>query len=355
MALPGPVFYAPLVTTPLQSRLAHAAVAVLAIGATLAACETEAPSIDPEPGNESAPQPEAPAFEPGPKGPAPAHALEPPPGGHDPSPGEVFSWLDLFMAGEALGASGAPPDEADRQALALPQSQRLFFVDGYAHGKAWEEAAPQVQVATPREQISPEFLAACCNGLVIRFTATHPHEPDRVSEHAAGVAQVCSHEEPQVGVAIGLQRALGDDLDRMLEAGRAYSEDWWPALYEEFGWRVGEEHAADFGLVVAKEAAVPEAVACHYVHGAVRGAWEVRQTAGTAAEILSYVEATCRDAAWRGLAINLHKSGASDAQLDAWLEGVDEADANGIRGWIEALVQNPALHATPLWQLERRD
>ncbi len=110
-----------------------------------------------------------------------------------------------------------------------------------------------------------------------------------------------------------------------------------------------------FAEVMGKRSQLPPGTECHYVHGAVRGASEVRQSKGFAAQLLALVEQPCKDAAHRGLAINLEKAYRQNgAQVEAQLEDLDESDAAGIRGWLEAFERDPSLHVTPMWQLERR-
>ncbi len=127
---------------------------------------------------------------------------------------------------------------------------------------------------------------------------------------------------------IGLQRARGEDLPEALRVAAAYPSEWQPALFEELGWRAGEDRWDDFDALLAQ---VPQEARCAFVQGAARGRvirspWTTTEAADAQVEELALRGAECQTSAWRGVAWGLlltweHSAGGPEQRASQLSEG----------------------------------
>jgi len=220
-----------------------------------------------------------------------------------------------LIYGESCGALG--PAQVRTRADALPESLRPVFYDGVGHRLQAAGWTLQDVIAAAPEPLRGPLLDGRFQAVVLASDG----QPDSVLPQVAVLQAEMPAQSPYNGVRIGLQRRLGDDLPRALDTAAAYPPDWWPALFEELGWRVGDENLDPSGFLDR----VPPQAHCHFVHGVVRGGalafledplWtrKLTERAGMAAP-------ACWDAAWQGLATGLHLGLGQDPR--ALSEAVD--------------------------------
>lgn len=210
-----------------------------------------------------------------------------------------------FAYGEGAGLHDDLPSLVAR-AKALPVGLQGPFIDGAAHTWAPPPRVPVEAVGTRIAADVPQpWRRPFHNGVLVSWSIAHDADPAEVMPRAEAYA-AATGVPVQDGVRVGLQRALGDDLPAALAVAGQYPEDEQAALFEELGWRAGDEAQAVCGLV----AAVPDAQRCAFVHGAARGRtlrtdWEGPEAASPLARTVSAEACGCEAAAWRGVAWGL--------------------------------------------------
>ncbi len=138
--------------------------------------------------------------------------------------GETCGRLETLQASTARGEQ-------------VPESLRLHFYDGLGHGLSLVDQTADEMVVQIDRFVQPVYRRNLYEGILRAYTEASAAEPDQVVPFAeAFVAQV-GLDDPYNGVRIGLQRALGDDLPMAITTAQRYPQRYWPALYEELGWR----------------------------------------------------------------------------------------------------------------------
>lgn len=210
-----------------------------------------------------------------------------------------------FAYGEGAGLVEALPVLL-RRASALPVGLQDPFVDGAAH--TW---APPANVSIPvvveqiERSVPVRWREPFHNGVMVSWSIALEGDPVRVVPQAEAYAEV--HGRPSLdGVRIGLQRVMGGDLPAALVLAAQYPEPYRAALFEELGWRAGDDGAD----VCALADAVPDAQRSAFVHGAARGLslrtdWEAESAAAELGAAISAATCGCEAAAWRGVAWGL--------------------------------------------------
>ena len=131
------------------------------------------------------------------------------------------------------------------------------------------------------------------------WSIAHDASPDAVVPRALAY-EASAGVDVDDGVRVGLQRSLGDDLPAALKAAR-YPADMQDALFEETGWRAGDE----FRHLCSRSASLQRR--CVFVHGAARGRtlrtdWTQPDAPVALATKISAQTCGCEDATWRGAA-----------------------------------------------------
>jgi hypothetical protein len=216
-------------------------------------------------------------------------------------------------------------EAAVERGLQLPEHARQDFFDGAAHG--WTAPMDQSVTAIEAELQAtvPRRWLNLFDGAVARsWTEQLGGQPTQVVPRIQAWRRATGKALPLDGVRVGLQRSQGDQLSTALKSASRYPDEWQPALFEELGWRAGNDllrwHVEYEGFL----ADTPEKMRCVFVHGAVRGrllhagvpdAATGRKTVGHATATAPH----CSAAAWQGLAWALalrEGDGAEQAALD---------------------------------------
>ncbi len=230
----------------------------------------------------------------------------------------------------------------------VPESLRLHFYDGLGHGLSLVDQTADEMVVQIDRFVQPVYRRNLYEGILRAYTEASAAEPDQVVPFAeAFVAQV-GLDDPYNGVRIGLQRALGDDLPMAITTAQRYPQRYWPALYEELGWRsvvprpTPPDHVFEAGpfagqpssrALVSYAALVPEDARCHFVHGAMRGRILERHgldpTGWTAiASELALLDERCLAAGYQGVAWGIAVlAGHETPQAEWWMSQVGAPDA----------------------------
>lgn len=216
---------------------------------------------------------------------------------------------DQFGAAFAYG-EGAGLDE-DLSALVLrakvlPVGLRDPFIDGAAHTWSPPAGVPLSVVAGKINRVvPPPWRSAFHNGVLMSWSISHAADPAAVVPRAEEYALVLG-ERPLDGVRIALQRVHGGDLVAAAALAARYPVDYQPALFEELGWRSGDDGADVCGIAER----VPAAQRCAFVHGAVRGLtlrtdWAIQTASDDLGGAVVRASCGCAAAASRGVAWGL--------------------------------------------------
>ena len=183
-------------------------------------------------------------------------------------------WLLVFDYGEEFGRLFGPDlAEARRRADALEPETRLTFYNGMAHTARWDVEDVDAQVEAIKLAVAEEHWPALFIGLFIRYTITNDSAPERVVPFAERLSEAVGV-PPYDGVRIGVQRGSGDDMPAALAIAARYPDAYQPGIYEELGWRVGDDGGlADPDKVAALLSGVAAAHHSSFIHGACRASW----------------------------------------------------------------------------------
>ncbi len=212
-----------------------------------------------------------------------------------------------FSYGEAssghLGLAAAV-----ERGLLLPEHARQDFFDGAAHGWTAPMDVSVVTIQAELEATVPRRWLNLFDEAVARsWTEQLDGRPDKVVPRIEAWSRATGKGLPLDGVRVGLQRSQGHQLRTALKIAARYPDDWQPALFEELGWRAGNDllhwHVEYEGAL----SDTPENMRCVFIHGAVRGRLlhagvpddaTGRKTVGQATASAPH----CSEAAWQGLA-----------------------------------------------------
>jgi len=183
-------------------------------------------------------------------------------------------WLRVFSYGEEVGRHIGPDlVEARRRADALEPEVRLTFYSGMAHTAHWDVEDVDAQVAEIQARVAEEHWPALFIGIYIRYTIVHDADPKLVVPFAERFSKNVGV-PPYDGVRIGVQRGLGHDIPAALALAKRYPGEYQAGIFEELGWRVGDDGGlADTALVSALLKDIDASERRPFVHGLCRASW----------------------------------------------------------------------------------
>ncbi|MCB9760151.1 MAG: hypothetical protein H6739_09985 [Alphaproteobacteria bacterium] len=243
---------------------------------------------------------------------------------------DLLDFEPLFAYGERCGELLGARAFSERGA-AVPASHQPVFYDGVSHGMRQPPADLDAWLAQVRS--TPTHLQPFMHEAAIRaWTMQADGEPDLVVPWVADYVEKAGIADGFNGVRVGLQQSRGDDLAEALDLAARYPADWWPPLYEELGWRVGDRLWRDGPDPETLLPHVPEEARCAYVQGTLRGLTlrhiSDGQTEWSAVEAVAQrIGGDCACAAWYGVgwAVAL-TSGRDSGRAEHTLDGIADLD-----------------------------
>jgi hypothetical protein len=283
-----------------------------------------------------------------------------------------------FYYGEECGRR-LSLEKAAARGRVVPRKLRAHFYDGVGHGYA-----PGDDVLDTVEQIElhiPEqHMMAIHDGVLRHHTMTNMADPELVVPFAENYIRLSGLPEPYNGVRIGLQRTLGGRLPEALQVAASYPEAYWPALFEELGWRASRHKPARtqdapsrlldddaywqeaMAWVVDHQQYVPEAAMCHYIHGAARGRalgypWQDQSGWIRIQDELDGFDKDCRTAAYQGIGWAVfiqaaHRPTRVKKMLRSITDETGRAIAQETLSQIEASLASKDAEPLSLWDIE---
>jgi len=279
--------------------------------------------------------------------------------------------------GRLLGLQGAAERGAD-----VPRDLRAHFFDGVGHGF---EPPDDIMAAIDEIEahVPDQYLTTIHDGVLRHYTLSQKGDPAKVVPFAERFTRVSGLTDPYNGVRIGLQRALGHQLPEALNLATSYPETYWPALFEELGWRASRHRppraagapanladddtywAAAMAWVQEHLEFVPESMHCHYLHGAIRGRalgypWQDRRGWIRLQDEIDGLGTRCRKAAYQGIGWGIyiqtnHRPNRVHTMLESISDQAGREVAENTYSEIVLSLSGPGHEPLTLWNLERLD
>ena len=189
----------------------------------------------------------------------------------------------------------------------LPKTLQDHFFDGAAHHQRLDLENIERWISDIQVHIPSPHRSIFYDGIMRLIVMEHGATPDLVMARAEDVSELSGDTSLSNGIRIGLQQAFGHDMPDAIQLASAYPSPLHPTLFEELGWRWGDEHdlsSHDWSRLTAH---TPTSSQCSFAEGMVRGrilsttrpspAWwpEVE-------DFMGEVDAICQDALISGIA-----------------------------------------------------
>jgi hypothetical protein len=288
-------------------------------------------------------------------------------------------WYHTFYYGEEsgrlLGLEGAVG-----RAEWVPQDLLGHYYDGLGHGYAALVDDPVATVRLIEEHVPEAYQMALHDGVLRHFTMESKGKPSKVVPFAQRYLRISGLKDPFNGVRIGLQRSLGNKLSDALAVAGKYPKVYWPALFEELGWRSAGHRPPRAknatGPLVDDDAywakatewvrlhadLVPQASVCHYYHGAIRGRglqypWQDALGWARIQAEIDALEPGCREAAYVGTAWAIfihasHKPGHATIMLNSITDKEGRGHAKRAFAAIDLSLAGPEYEPVAPWDIE---
>jgi len=266
---------------------------------------------------------------------------------------EGARWKAIHGYG-ALCAETLELQEIGERGLALPVTDRKSFYDGAAHHQRDPLDDLAGRVDEIRRYIPANHHELFFDGLMKAIAFSEAEDPDLVMIHAEELEKLTRSENLFNGIRIGLQERFGDDMRRATDLAARYPDRVQPALFEELGWRWGDEHALEGAAWLEFAARIPEAGRCSFAEGMIRGRL-LRAFAEDLtwwpeiAQFMKTIDTACHDSCISGIAeaVLISATGSGDAASAAIGRVDDEAVRTEVRAVVRRRIKGKARRA---WQ-----
>jgi hypothetical protein len=255
--------------------------------------------------------------------------------------------MSAFMYGEYC-AQAVSLDRVLEIGGDIPPAVMGDFYDGAAHGL--RDPDPEASRQKVETQVPHQYRRLFHDGVVRAYTEKVQGDPAQVIPFSEDYVTGLGDYDPINGIRVGLQRGAGDDMPHALDLAGQYPEKYQPALFEELGWRVGNDQ--QLFTLKALRPQIPEASACAFAQGVSRGFvlfigmsreldWPL-----LASTLRDKVSPICPRGTWRGVGWAVELRSAHDpvafAEQLSWMTDPQE------RAWAEEAMQS---RGQPSWDM----
>ena len=171
----------------------------------------------------------------------------------------------------ALSAQTLNVEAFRSRADALPDGLEHAYYDGAAHHFGFDVDDINGTVSAIEDHIPALHRLLFYDGMVRRFTRDHATDPSAVIAWTKKVSERSGEDDLVNGIRIGIQQALGRTMDKAIAVAATYPPAMHHQLYEELGWRVGDEDPVSIEAFQQFEAGVPPLARCSFAEGMARG------------------------------------------------------------------------------------
>jgi hypothetical protein len=154
----------------------------------------------------------------------------------------------------------------------IPMGLEAAYYDGAAHHQQadfeqLDEWTQKIEAHVP--DVQQKFFY---DGIMRLYVQEHGESPAKVMDFASTLSVKTGAEDLSNGIRIGIQQRFGGDMPNAIQVASTYPKSIHRPLYEELGWRVGNDEG--FSAVHWKQYQndVPNSSQCWFAEGIVRGA-----------------------------------------------------------------------------------
>jgi hypothetical protein len=180
-----------------------------------------------------------------------------------------------WMAAHGYGtlcAQNLELDEIRVRGDAIPAGLGASFYDGAAHHQRIDFAEIESWIQGIQRHVPKRYQGFFYDGIMQSYVLEQGTSPDEVMAFAARISALTGTKDLSNGIRIGLQQQLGADMTRAIEAAAAYPQAIHYSLFEELGWRVGNDEGLDERHWHLYREQIPAPAQCAFAEGMVRGA-----------------------------------------------------------------------------------
>ncbi|MGB0638999.1 MAG: hypothetical protein ACPGTU_06695 [Myxococcota bacterium] len=154
----------------------------------------------------------------------------------------------------------------------IPLGLEAAFYDGAAHHQDGDFEHLDAWLKEINSHVPDVQRKFFYDGIMRLYVHDHGDSPEKVMEFASELADKTNTTDLSNGVRIGLQQRFGDNIPKAIQVASDYPEKMHGQLYEELGWRVGNDEGFSATDWQKYQDGIPEPSRCDFAEGIVRGA-----------------------------------------------------------------------------------
>lgn len=155
---------------------------------------------------------------------------------------------------------------------ALPMALEAAYYDGAAHHQRGDFDSLDNWVTEIDTFIPDVHRAFFYDGIMRLFVVANAESPEMVMKFAEKLSRRTGGSDLSNGIRIGIQQALGSDIEGASAVASTYPPHIHAALFEELGWRVGDEQGVSATHWARYRDSIPPTSQCAFAEGMTRGA-----------------------------------------------------------------------------------
>ncbi len=180
-------------------------------------------------------------------------------------------WVVAHSYG-ALAAQNLDFAEIRVRGNEVPLGLEAAYYDGAAHHQQanfeeLDEWIKEIQSHVPDAQRNFFY-----DGIMRLYVREHGESSDKVMEFAQTLSSKTGAKDLSNGIRIGIQQEFGGDITKAIQVAATYPTDIHGSLYEELGWRIGNDEGFSTSHWKQHSKDVPSSSQCWFAEGIIRGA-----------------------------------------------------------------------------------
>lgn len=154
----------------------------------------------------------------------------------------------------------------------VPLGLEAAYYDGAAHHQQGNFEQLDAWLKEIKDHIPDVQRKFFYDGIMRLYVHDHGDSPKTVIEFASELSTKTAHDDLSNGIRIGLQQRFGDNISNAIQVASTYPEKMHRPLYEELGWRVGNDEGFSATHWQEHQDDIPKPSQCSFAEGIVRGA-----------------------------------------------------------------------------------
>ena len=170
-----------------------------------------------------------------------------------------------------LCAENLAIEELRARGDALADGLEHAFYDGAAHHQTVDFKNIDDHITAIKEHIPQFYWLLFFDGIMRAYTALNGRNTQDVLDWSAKVQSLSGAKTLVNGIRIGIQQGFGDDMPEAIRIASNFPEVMHPMLFEELGWRVGDETDLTVSTWETHTSTMPGQAECSFAEGMTRG------------------------------------------------------------------------------------